>query len=123
MTKYSLNRHKITKEKFRPIGKHIIVSDMEFDERVTAGGIVLLNDNMKSEGIRPRWCKVYALGPEFNDDQIEIGKWLCVTHGRWTRGIEVEDEEGPKTLRRVDENDILLVSDEPVDDLTMGDSV
>lgn len=119
--KFAFDAHKFEKKNFKPLGRHIIVSDMHFDERISNGGIVLLNDDMKSQGIRPRWCRVYALGPEYDDDQIKIGSWLCISHGRWTRGIEVEDEEGPKTLRRVDENDILLISDEPVNDTTMGD--
>jgi len=113
--------HKIERDKFYPIGKHVIVSDMAFEERISSGGIILLNDDKKSAGIRPRWAQVYALGPDFEDDEITIGKWICVSHGRWTRGIEVEDETGKKTLRRVDTNDILLVSDEPVNDTTMSD--
>jgi co-chaperonin GroES (HSP10) len=113
--------HKIERDKFYPIGKHVIVSDMVFEERISSGGIILLNDDKKSTGIRPRWAQVYALGPDFDDDEITIGKWICVSHGRWTRGIEVEDETGKKTLRRVDTNDILLVSDEPVNDTTMSD--
>jgi len=121
MTRYAIHRHKIKKEELKPIGKHIVVTDMHFDERISNGGIILINDDMKSSGIRPRWAQVYALGPDFKDDEIEVGKWICVSHGRWTRGIEIEDEEGPKTLRRVDENDILLISDEPVNDYTMGD--
>ena len=113
--------HKIERDKFHPIGKHVIVSDMAFEERISSGGIILLNDDKKSAGIRPRWAQVYALGPDFEDDEITIGKWICVSHGRWTRGIEVEDETGKKTLRRVDTNDILLVSDEPVNYTTMSD--
>jgi len=113
--------HKIERDKFHPIGKHVIVSDMAFEERISSGGIILLNDDKKSAGIRPRWAQVYALGPDFEDDEITIGKWICVSHGRWTRGIEVEDETGKKTLRRVDTNDILLVSDEYVEDTTIGE--
>lgn len=94
---------------------------MQFSERITTAGIVLLNDDMRSEGIRPRWAQVYALGPEFKDDDIQIGKWICISHGRWTRGIDIEDETGKHTLRRVDPGDILLISDEPVNDLTMSD--
>ena len=119
--KLAFEPHKFKKEEFKPIGKHIIVSDMEFDERITTGGIVLLSDNRKDTGIRPRWAQIYALGSDFQDDEIKVGKWICISHGRWTRGIDVEDETGEKTLRRVDENDILLVSDEPVNDLTFGD--
>ena len=123
MTKFAFDAHKFEKKHFKPLGRHIIVSDMHFDERISRGGIIIPNDDMKSSGIRPRWGRVYALGPEYTDDEIKIGSWLCISHGRWTRGIEVEDEEGPKTLRRVDENDILLISDEPVNDTTMGDKV
>ena len=119
--KLAFEPHKFKKEDFKPIGKHIIVSDMEFDERISYGGIIIPSDNRKDNGIRPRWAQVYALGAEFQDDEIKVGKWICIAHGRWTRGIDVEDETGEKTLRRVDENDILLISDEPVNDLTFGD--
>ena len=46
-----------------------------------------------------------------------------ISHGRWTRGIDIEDETGKKTIRKIDPNDILLVSDEPVNDDTMSDKV
>ena len=119
--KSAFDAHHISKESFRPLGKHIIVSKMEFTERFTKGGIVLLNDDMKSHGIRPRWAQVYAIGPDFKDNDIEVGKWIYITHGRWTRGIDIEDETGKHTLRRVDPDDILLISDEPVNDLTIGE--
>jgi co-chaperonin GroES (HSP10) len=119
--KAAFDAHKITKDSFHPLGKHIIVSKMEFTERFTKSGIVLLNDDMKSHGIRPRWAQVYAIGPDFKDDDIEVGKWIYITHGRWTRGIDIEDETGKHTLRRVDPDDILLISDELVNDLTIGD--
>lgn len=121
MSRLAFEPHKFKKENFKPIGKHIIVSDMEFNERISYGGIIIPNDDMKSQGIRPRWAQVYALGPEFQDDEIKVGKWICISHGRWTRGIDIEDETGKHTLRRVDPNDILLVSDEPVNDFTLGD--
>lgn len=121
MSKLAFEPHKIKKENFKPIGKHIIVADMEFKERISYGGIILPNDDMKSQGIRPRWAQVYALGPDHNDDEIKIGSYICVSHGRWTRGIDIEDETGKHTLRRVDPDDILLVSDEPVKDYTIGD--
>jgi co-chaperonin GroES (HSP10) len=119
--KLAFEPHKFKKEDFKPIGKHIIVCDMEFDERISYGGIIIPSDNRKDNGIRPRWAQIYAIGPEFQDDEIQVGKWICIAHGRWTRGIDVIDETGEKTLRRVDENDILLISDEPVNDLTFGD--
>jgi len=52
-----------------------------------------------------------------------VGQWICVTHGRWTRGIEIEDEHGQLTLRRIDPNDILLVSDTQPQDDTMSSAI
>ena len=121
--KAAFDPHKISKSKFKPLGEHVIVFDMAFDQRITHGGIILPNDDMKSSGIRPRWAQIYAVGPDQADPELVPGKWICVSHGRWTRGIEIEDETGKHTIRRVDVNDILLVSDEPVNDMTMSDKV
>jgi co-chaperonin GroES (HSP10) len=102
---------------------HIIVSDMKFEQRITKGGIILLDDDKKSEGIRPRWAKIYGLGPDVKDTELQIGKYILISHGRWTRGITVETPEGEVTLRKVDPNDILLISDTPMEDETMSDKV
>ena len=107
--------------KLTALKDHVIVTDMSFDERITHGGIVLPNDDMKSSGIRPRWARVYAIGPE--QHSVTVGQYVLVDHGRWTRGIKIEDAEGEKTIRRVDPKDILMVSDEPVQDETMSDKV
>lgn len=119
--KAAFEAHKFTKSQIRPLNDVIIVTDMVFDERITTGGIVLLNDNGKGTGIRPRWGQVYAIGPDQKD--VSLGQWICVAHGRWTRGIDVEDESGKRTLRRIDPKDILAVSDSPVDDETWSDAV
>ena len=94
---------------------------MAFEERVSQGGIIIPNDDMKNSGIRPRWAKVYAVGPEQKD--VQVGQYILISHGRWTRGIKIQDQEGEKTIRKVDNNDILLVSDDPVNDQTMSDKV
>jgi co-chaperonin GroES (HSP10) len=120
--KLSFEPHVIEKDKFFPINEHIIVTDMSFDERVTRGGIVIPNDNRKSEGIRPRWARIYKIGAEYKGD-LKEGDWILVSHGRWTRGITVVDETGEKDLRRVDPDEILLVSDERMDDETYSDKV
>lgn len=100
----------------------VIVTDMEFKGRKLSSGIILMNDNGTTAGIRPRWGRVYAVGPEQQD--VTVGQWICVAHGRWTRGLEIEDNEGPKTIRRVDPKDILMVSDEqPGQDDTMSDAI
>lgn len=105
----------------KPLNDYVLVSDMVFKERLTSGGIVLMGDDTKSHGVRPRWGRVYAVGP--NQTDVTIGQWICVAHGRWTRGVKIEDDSGVQTLRRIDTNDILLVSDEPVVDDTVMDSV
>jgi hypothetical protein len=110
----NINPYKVGK--LKAMNDTIIVSDMYFGERISAGGIVLRNDDTKSAGIRPRWGKVYAVGPKVKD--IKVGQYICISHGRWTRGIRIEGEQ---TIRKVDPKDILLVSDEPVNDATLSD--
>ena len=105
----------------KPIYDTVLVCEMKFDERISQYGIVIPNDDMKSSGIRPRWAKVYAVGPEQKD--IKVGQYVLISHGRWTRGVKIEDTVGELTIRKVDNNDILLVSDEPVNDYTMSDKV
>ena len=104
--------------KLRPLHSEVIVRDMEFSERKLASGIVLLDDNKKSEGIRPRWAEIYAVGPE--QKEYKVGQWICVAHGRWTRGANIELDGETMTIRRVDLNEILLISDEKPNDQTMG---
>ena len=119
--KLAYSAHQLNKNQIHPLNDSVIVADMIFDERFTNSGIVLLNDNGKSSGIRPRWGQVYAVGPE--QHEVTVGQWVCVAHGRWTRGIEVEDETGKQTLRRVDPKDIMLVSDEQPQDETFSSAI
>jgi co-chaperonin GroES (HSP10) len=113
------SRHLI--KKLYPLNDNIIVSEMNFKERLTTSGIVLLSDDARTAGIRPRWACVYAVGPEQTD--VKIGEWVLVSHGRWTRGVEIEDDEGPRTIRKIDPNDILLISDSKPNDDTMSAAV
>lgn len=108
-------------QKIKPLGDTILVTEMNFKERFTSSGIVLLNDDGKTAGIRPRWGQVYSIGPDQKD--VIAGDWVCVSHGRWTRGVEISDDEGNKTIRRIDPNDILLVSETKPPDDTMSDAV
>ncbi len=121
MTKAAFSAHRINRDQLKPLRDAVIVSDMNFEERLSTGGIVLVKDNGKSSGIRPRWGRVYAVGPEQKD--IRVGTWICVEHGRWTRGIEIEDENGKTTLRRVDPKDIMMESDELPDDMTFSEAI
>ena len=119
--KSAYSAHQLRREQIKPLNDSVIVSDMVFDERLSTGGIVLLSDNGKSSGIRPRWGQVYAVGPDQHD--VKPGEWVCVAHGRWTRGIEIEDEAGKKTLRRVDPNDIMMSADQRPNDVTFSEAI
>jgi co-chaperonin GroES (HSP10) len=121
MIKPAFSAHRIDKHQLKPLRDAVIVSEMNFDERLSNGGIVLVKDNGKSSGIRPRWGKVYAVGPE--QTTIKVGTWICVEHGRWTRGLDIEDENGKQTLRRVDPKDIMLESDELPADVTFSSAI
>lgn len=116
----TISRHRVSR--LRALGDSVIVTDMMFDQRQLSSGIILPNDDGKSSGIRPRWGRVYAVGPEHRD--VRPGQWICVAHGRWTRGVDIEDDQGEQTIRKIDPRDILLVSDQPPDiDDTMSDAV
>jgi co-chaperonin GroES (HSP10) len=119
--KPAFSPHKINKHQLRALHDHVIVSEMTFDQRITQGGLILLNDNGTTLGIRPRWGQVYAVGP--NQKDVQIGQWICVAHGRWTRGLDIEDESGKHTIRRIDPEDILLISDTQPQDETMSTAV
>lgn len=107
--KPAFSPHKLSKSQIKALHDHVIVAEMSFDSRITQTGLILLNDNGTTLGIRPRWGRVYAIGPKQQD--VKVGQWVCVDHGRWTRGLDIEDESGKTTIRRIDPKDILLVSD------------
>lgn len=102
----------------RPLRNYIVVRDMNFEHRVTTAGIVLPSDDGKNQGIRPRWAEVYAVGPE--QHEITVGQWILVEHGRWTRGIKIDDGHSEFTIRKIDPEAVMMVSDEPVTDDTLG---
>ena len=108
----------VVKGKIKPLHDGVIVTDMEFGEQVSAGGIVLKSDDGKSEGIKPRWGRVWAVGPEQTD--VKLGDWVLVEHGRWTRGIEVDDNGTVITVRRVEVESMLAIADEKPKDFYTG---
>ncbi len=97
----------------KPLKKRVLVSDMHFGETKTKGGIILTDDDGSEGGIHPRWAKVYAIGDQQED--VTVGQWVMVSHGRWSRGFKVRKEGVELEVRMIDENDILLVSDEEPD--------
>ena len=96
----------------KPLKKRVLVSDMHFGETKTKGGIILTDDDGSEGGIHPRWGKVYAIGDQQED--VKVGEWVMVSHGRWSRGFKIKKKGVELEVRMIDENDILLVSeDEP----------
>ena len=102
-----------------PILDHVLVSHMHFGEDTTKGGIILKSDDGKVHGIKPRWGKVWAIGPKQTD--VKIGEWILVEHGRWSRVFEHTEEDGSKiNLQLIDTKAILLVADEKPADLIIN---
>ena len=98
-------------KKLKPIKDYVLVTEMNFGERKLSSGLLLLGDDKKNSGIRPRWARVYAIGPDQRD--VTPGQWILVEHGRWTRGVKFEyNTDEFLTVRRIDSKAILLVSDE-----------
>lgn len=95
--------------KITPIRDHILVTEMNFGERTLGSGIIMLADDKKTDGIRPRWAKVYAIGPE--QKEIKVGQWVLVDHGRWTRGSKITIDQQDLVVRRIDNEAVLLLSD------------
>ena len=105
--------------KIIPIKDNVLITDMTFDEQKTASGIVILSDDGKTEGVKPRWGKVWAVG--HLQQTVKVGEWILVEHGRWSRGHTVRDESGNEiTVRRVDPKAILISADEKPGDIIMG---
>ena len=112
------NINSVVFNKLRALHDSVLVTEMEFSSRQLSSGILLPNDDATSSGIRPRWARVYEIGPDHQD--VQPGQYILVAHGRWTRGVKIQDAEGEKVLRKVDPNDILLVSDSLPKDDTMS---
>ncbi len=106
----------------RPLHNTVIVTEMNFEGRQLQSGIVLLGDDGKTDGIRPRWARVYAIGPEQQD--ISVGQWVLIEHGRWSRGLKIIKDGEEILIRRADPEAIIFVSDEKPENIdTMSTAV
>lgn len=102
----------------RPIRDNVLVTDMDFEEMKTASGIIIQSDDGKAHGVKPRWCRVWAIGPEQKD--VKVGEWILMEHGRWTRGIKVDENGEEIIIRRVELKSIMLQTDERPNDFYIG---
>ena len=116
------NINRIHCKSLRAISDKVIVHNMDFGAQTLASGIIMMDDDKKSQGIKPRWAQVYSIGPlAQTKTELQVGQYVLVGHGRWTRGINIVDEGGEKTIRSVDLKDCMLVSDEPQHNMAFGD--
>jgi co-chaperonin GroES (HSP10) len=108
----------VVKGKLKPLRDNVLVTEMSFEEQTTASGIIIQSDDGKTRGVKPRWCKVWAVGPEQID--VKVGEWIYVEHGRWTRGVKVEEDGNEIIIRRVDTAAIMLQAEEPPNDIYLN---
>tara|TARA_B100000686_G_scaffold165250_1_gene172922 strand:- start:4800 stop:5195 length:396 start_codon:yes stop_codon:yes gene_type:complete len=92
-----------------PIHDRVLVSDMEFGESKTKGGLIIGSDDGHTRGIKPRWCKVVSKGHK-NKDTYKKGDWILVEHGRWSRGFSFADENGKETVLRIVEAKAVMMT-------------
>jgi co-chaperonin GroES (HSP10) len=104
--------------RLRPLHDDVLVCDMDMDEMTTAGGIVVLSDNGKAHGVKPRWARVYKIGAEQKD--IREGEWILIEHGRWTRKFTVDDGESIKEVQKVELKSIMAIADHKPNDFYIG---
>lgn len=113
----------VVKGTLKPLHNRVLVSEMEFGEQKTATGIIIRSDDGKTEGIKPRWGRVFAKGPE-NDDDYQIGDWILVEHGRWTRGVQYDNgSPEPITIRMVETESVMMWSDEKPSDVDVREGI
>ena len=95
----------------RLLGDSVLLTNMEFGEEKTQSGIILKSDDGRVEGIKPRWGQVWAIGPDQED--VKVGDWVLMEHGRWSRAAEYENEDGTIIkLQKADTNAMLVIADE-----------
>lgn len=105
--------------KLTPIRNRVIVSDMHFGEQKTKSGLIISNDDGTTRGIYPRWGRVHAKGPE-NQEEYKVGDWILIEHGRWTRGVKINEGSGEIELRMVEAESIIMWNSEKPEDVQIG---
>ena len=96
--------------KINALNGKVLVTELERGSRII-NGIIIPDDNGKSEGIRPRWGKVYSVGTDITE--VQPGQWVLVENGRWTRTLKIKQDNGEYVqVWGIDwPNAVMLVSD------------
>lgn len=105
-----------------PIGSRVIVKNMYFGEQKTKSGLIISDDDGTTRGIYPRWGQVHSKGPN-NEEPYKEGDWVLIEHGRWTRGVKIDEGAGEQELRMIDEENVLGWSDTKPEDVYIGQEV
>ena len=103
----------------KAIGNRVLVTDMYFGEQKTKSGLIIKDDDGTTRGVYPRWGKVYDKGPK-NKDDYNVGQWVLVEHGRWTRSFLIDTGEEELEIRMVEAESVLAYSDEKPDGVMLG---
>jgi co-chaperonin GroES (HSP10) len=97
----------------KPLPGKLFCVSLEIGLRTSAGGIVLTDDNVLSageRGVRPRWFQVVNVNSKTNSDDIKIGDYVLVEHGRWSKRFSGTDIDNYSI---VEEKSVMMVSEDP----------
>ncbi len=76
----------------KPIHDKVLAKMIDgFGDKKTAGGVIVVEKDGTTDAIRPRWFQVMFTGPKQKD--VNPGEYVLVAHGRWSRGIDFENEK------------------------------
>jgi co-chaperonin GroES (HSP10) len=113
-----MSKTKPVKGSIIAIKDRVFVTDMDDGENITKNGIIIPGDDRNARGIRDRWARVYLVGPDAADD-LKVGDWILVKHGRWTPAVKIEDAvKGEIKVWLVEYPESVLVI---ADDIAEGD--
>ena len=78
-----------------PLGDNFIVEIIERGE-VFRNGLIIMDDDFKESGIRPRKAVVLSVGKKIAPDDFKPGDVVLLEHGGWTRnnGLKLRDVHG-----------------------------
>ena len=78
-------------------------------EHTLSSGLIILDDDGETRGIKSRYFEVHDVGSRTEvANDVKKGDIVCVAHGRWSRGFDVDHPEGKK-LYALDAKDIMGV--------------
>ena len=73
----------------------------------TKGGLITLDDDGQTTGIKTRFFEVHDVGSDNEvTNDVKKGDIVAVAHGRWSRGLDIGHPEGKK-LYSLDPKDIM----------------